>query len=311
MARKEHFNDDADAVSYEQVLEILWPIIEAANVKAPEFGRIPRELVILASPNKPFLRAGKSTIQRRLTIQAYEREIDELYAKMEEGLLVSEITRPSSMEPEGPIPFLEELCSQTLLDKDNDHNISADDDLLTLGLDSLSVFMLLARLKAALRKLGVEGQTIQKIDLKLLYSAPTVRQLSKMIAGLQSSHSGAFRDTMELDKDIDHTMLQLFDKYDTEVRRLTSDHSKEQETNSKLAATRDQVVILTGSTGSLGSYILASLLSRPAVKKVICLNRGTSSSSTQAYSFKSRRLPDLPVNDNNRLKFLQVEPTSS
>lgn len=57
-------------------LENIWPTIEAANKKVPKFGRVPKALVLFATLDKLFLRAGKGTIQRRLTIQVYEEEID-------------------------------------------------------------------------------------------------------------------------------------------------------------------------------------------------------------------------------------------
>lgn len=54
----------------------------------------------------------------------------------------------------------------------------------------------------------------------------------------------------------------------------------------------DIVVILTGSTGSLGSYILASLLVDPRVLKVYAFNRASSASSNrQLASFEDRGLP--------------------
>ena len=40
-------------------------------------------------------------------------------------------------------------------------------------------------------------------------------------------------------------------------------------------------VVLTGSTGSLGSYLLDYLLASPRVSKVICLNRGHNSEERQ------------------------------
>ncbi|RWA07813.1 hypothetical protein EKO27_g7291 [Xylaria grammica] len=110
------------------------------------------------TPDKPFLRASKGTVQRRLTIEAYETEIDELYANVEEGLLIGSLTLPSSLIYRDLVPFLERLCTETLLDDDGkDRTISVDDDLVTLGLDSLSSFVLLARLKAALRKYGEDA----------------------------------------------------------------------------------------------------------------------------------------------------------
>lgn len=50
------------------------------------------------------------------------------------------------------------------------------------------------------------------------------------------------------------------------------------------------VVLLTGSTGNLGSHILASLLLCPWVSKVFTLDRGTSPREKLKASFKDRGL---------------------
>lgn len=52
------------------------------------------------------------------------------------------------------------------------------------------------------------------------------------------------------------------------------------------------VVLLTGSTGNVGSHILASLLAEPRVKRVYTLNRASSSDEDrQTAAFQARGLP--------------------
>lgn len=279
-------------------LENIWPTIEAANKKVPKFGRVPKELVLFATPNKPFLRAGKGTIQRRLTIQAYEEEIDRLYEEVEEGLLTSGISLPPTTEPQDLIPFLGELCSQTLLDDDNTGCIGIDDDLLAFGLDSLSVFILLARLRAALRKHGVEAQKVQAVDSKLIYASKTLRQLAGKLSEVLAT-TGTLSGPVE--QDFDHVTTRLLEKYDTELQRIVKTSAEQ-----IVESPSTQVVVLTGSMGSLGSYILSSLLARSEVKKVICLNRN-GDAKTQSTSLRVRGLPELNI-DSERVKFLQVKP---
>ncbi|KAI1152125.1 hypothetical protein F4825DRAFT_450813 [Nemania diffusa] len=302
--------EESDAVRHERTLEKLWPTIEAANSNAPRFGRVPRELILFATPEKPFLRAGKGTVQRRLTIQAYEQEINDLYANVEEGLLISGLTLPLSMTPEDLVPFLQKLCTETLLDDVTEKRaISADDDLLARGLDSLSVFVLLARLKAALRKYGIDAQIIQKINNKLLFSSTTIRQLASVVSQAVSHPDGLTNITREPgESDYIHNMSALLTKYESQLRALVSENSKDQGTMSASPVTGEQVVVLTGSTGSLGSYILSSLLSRPNVKKIICLNRSSSAVSAQKSSFRLRGLTESGLDDGGRLQFLQFIP---
>ncbi|KAI0388936.1 acetyl-CoA synthetase-like protein [Xylariaceae sp. FL0594] len=316
-ASKINSDGDDSAIDHESLLDKLWPTIQAANMKAPKFGRIPRELVLFASPDKPFLLAGKGTIQRRLTVQAYDREISELYKNVEEGLLVGGVTAPSSMQTESLIPFLAELFSESLLsgeDEDNGRTIGPDDDLIALGLDSLSAFVLLAQLKAALRKYGFEKEKLREISPTLLYSASTIRQLAEKLARLHS-FSNAVGDSDPEHDEIQRVMTELLDKYRAEVRTLALDKARDADgPRHDVTGDRDQVILLTGSTGSLGSYILASLLARPDVKKVFCLNRAASPVSAQESSFKLRGLPlsELSTASNTgRVKFFQVDPTAA
>ena len=50
------------------------------------------------------------------------------------------------------------------------------------------------------------------------------------------------------------------------------------------------VVLLTGSSGSLGSFLHERLVSSPYVEKVICLNRGTNAQSRQMRSYEHKGL---------------------
>ncbi|KAI1207713.1 uncharacterized protein F4807DRAFT_469221 [Annulohypoxylon truncatum] len=278
-------------------LETIWPVIEDANMEVPKFGRVPKELVLVATPDKPFLRAGKGTIQRRLTIQVYEEEISRRYDEVEDGLLTSGISLPLSIEPQDLTPFLREVCSQSLLDNDEVSTINVDESLFTFGLDSLSAFVLLARLKAALRKYGVEEQKLQLVNNKLLYTSPTIRQLAETLSKVlaMSEHSSG-----AVEHNIDDLTIHLLEKYDAELKGFVK-HKVVQigESNNN-----PKVVVLTGSTGSLGSHILSSLLARSDVKKVFCLNRN-GDTRKQSASLKSQGLPSSLV-DDERVVILQA-----
>ena len=64
-------------------------------------------------------------------------------------------------------------------------------------------------------------------------------------------------------------------------------------------------VILTGSTGSLGSYLLDSLLKQRHVKKVYCLNRADDGTAKQTEVSGSRGL-DVAW-EAQRVEFLKVD----
>lgn len=68
-----------DATQRSRVLDDIWPIIHSANKAAPSHGRIHRDMVIFTSSDKPMLRAGKGTVQRKATVDLYAAELDALY----------------------------------------------------------------------------------------------------------------------------------------------------------------------------------------------------------------------------------------
>jgi hypothetical protein len=64
------------------LVESVWPLVVAANKETVAHGQIGRDFIMMSSPEKPFLRAGKGTIQRAGTLKLYKDEIDQLYERV-------------------------------------------------------------------------------------------------------------------------------------------------------------------------------------------------------------------------------------
>lgn len=79
----------------------------------------------------------------------------------------------------------------------------------------------------------------------------------------------------------------------------------------KSASTRNDArhtVLLLGSTGNLGSYILDILLRTPLVSRIVCLNRSTDALEKQKTQFKERGLDVAMLeNDSRGLHFARAE----
>jgi hypothetical protein len=45
------------------VIEKIWPLIETSNATLPEHGGIEKEIVMVSSPEKPFVRASKEALR--------------------------------------------------------------------------------------------------------------------------------------------------------------------------------------------------------------------------------------------------------
>lgn len=61
------------------VMNIVWPAIDAANENLTEEAKLIRALVLIADPDMPIVRTAKGTTDRRGTLKLYEQRIEELY----------------------------------------------------------------------------------------------------------------------------------------------------------------------------------------------------------------------------------------
>jgi hypothetical protein len=61
------------------LLEDIWKLVVRDNEDSRIPARIERNMIRLASPAKPFTRAGKDTIVRSLTLNQYKGEINAMY----------------------------------------------------------------------------------------------------------------------------------------------------------------------------------------------------------------------------------------
>ncbi|KAJ7339755.1 hypothetical protein DFH08DRAFT_915701 [Mycena albidolilacea] len=76
--------DVHDATQLDELRNKIWPIIEEANENAPAFSRIFKEMILIASADKPLPRAGKGTVQFKAAISLYAPEIESLYVYLQE-----------------------------------------------------------------------------------------------------------------------------------------------------------------------------------------------------------------------------------
>jgi hypothetical protein len=110
---------------------------------------------------------------------------------------------------------------------------------------------------------SAKGDTTLPFDLA--YAYPTISSLAKFVTqiGTSSDDKGDAKERKVAE------MLELIDKY---TRDLPAHHGK----NIYDPLAGGYVVILTGTTGGLGSSILAGLCASQKVQKVYALNRRSS-----------------------------------
>lgn len=181
---------------------------------------------------------------RYFTTMDYTDEIEELYSQFETG---SQEWSKSFNSPHDPVA-LKEYLRASLKDFFPPNSLSDDSDFYAAGLDSLKTSQLANRLHSGLSSHLEEG----KITSRIIYENPTINKLSAALFTILNNVADS--EHKESDEERISRMEEMISEFTTDIPQTIS-------------------VALTGSTGSLGGYILDSFLSDRNVKAVYCLDR--------------------------------------
>ncbi|KAI5919189.1 hypothetical protein F4810DRAFT_724876 [Camillea tinctor] len=259
-----------------EYLDSVFEFVKQANKETVAHGQIGRQFVVLSNPEKPFLRAGKGTIQKAGTVKLYHDEIDEIYEQA--GDVGTDTPTIDVTSEQALIDSIENMFQHNLGAK---ASLEPDTDFFTAGIDSMQVINASRLLKAGLAASGFHVDSTS-LATRVIYSNPTPRKLAQYI--LSIVHGGANTANGDGEDHDIQAMKALWQKYTLDLPSPKAGRPD--------PADEGQTVLLTGSTGMLGSYILAFLVSNPAVKKVVCLNRGEDGGmKQQAKAMKERGLP--------------------
>ncbi|TVY15970.1 Non-canonical non-ribosomal peptide synthetase FUB8 [Lachnellula arida] len=68
-------------IGRETLREVVWAAVEEANACVPEHARVSRDNLVVATHERPFVRASKGTVVRKLTLALYRDEIERVYER--------------------------------------------------------------------------------------------------------------------------------------------------------------------------------------------------------------------------------------
>ncbi|CAG7938799.1 unnamed protein product [Penicillium olsonii] len=249
----------------ESLVDEIWPVIQRANETAPGHAQLMKDKVGVSSNAKPFRLTPKGTIKRRVVLQDYADEIEALYT-IQDNIDVQQI------EADAPIVLILThvtalLCATSSVDL----NLTEDDDIFASGVDSLHTLRFGQMLRASLRS-TCPTLLETAFSNQQLYSHPTIGSLTKYIWSL--IHGGT--------PVLPTSMTETNSERKTRLADLVSRYSD--------SLGESHVVILTGSTGNLGEYLLHELLRDRGVSKIYCLNRDPDAASTQWESMYTKGL---------------------
>ncbi|EKM51563.1 uncharacterized protein PHACADRAFT_212203 [Phanerochaete carnosa HHB-10118-sp] len=286
-----HAFDPNDEAALVQFRNELWPVVEEANATAPAFAKIFKEMIIVTDSSRPLPRAGKGTIQRKAAISLYADEIEKLYKTVAESTNVDDIALPESWSEDELVHWLSAQAASV----NNDRVPSPDLDLFQQGFDSLSATFFRNHIIGVLRAFNEPHlmRAAQSISPNLIFEYPTILDLASFLSRLTDPVSDEHPQATT--SGINVANIEAL------VHKYTSDLPKAKASASS-APRRVAAVLLTGSTGNIGSHILASLLADDRIARVYTLNRPSTSPPIERLktAFSERALP-VDILDNLKL----------
>ncbi|KAL8915006.1 MAG: hypothetical protein Q9171_000446 [Xanthocarpia ochracea] len=187
-------------------IESLWPTVEKANMQCDAHAKIAKDLILFTTAEKPFLRAGKGTVQRRMTVDAYHEEINKMYNEFKTLTTSRELdtTIPRSLVGPQVLPNetgvhpgahesrLEQLVCKVMGESSIDHGR----DFFEMGMDSLQIINLVRGINAEAS--AAAGSTIS-ITATTVYDNPSItlpmgyaqsKHIAERLLGTASSIAG-------------------------------------------------------------------------------------------------------------------------
>ncbi|KAJ7606318.1 male sterility protein-domain-containing protein [Mycena rosella] len=205
-----------------------------ANRFAPTHSRIFKEMMLIASPSKPIELTPERNPPSSSDDRLVRERIQEVYAAVDESSQ-THLTAPEDYDPSSSLEFVRSIVAEVMVEMPGD-----DEDIFQHGCDSLQATWIRNSILHALRNSA--RINIKAVPSTFVYSHPTLRLLADMLVRLASGNGA-------------------------EVRPGLSAASR------KLRGPKMQAVLVTGTTGALGSHVIAQLLALPDISTVYAFNR--------------------------------------
>ncbi|KAJ8490029.1 hypothetical protein ONZ45_g13352 [Pleurotus djamor] len=269
-----HAFDPMDIERLTGFRNLIWPTIEEANRFAPSHSRIFKELIIVASPSKPFQYTAKGTPRRHLIINAYADEINGAYAAVEESSQ-EDLVIPGAFTYNECLGFVRNVVGKVMRQLPSD-----EDDFFQNGCDSLQATWIR---NSFLRCLRTANLDTNPIPVNFVYLYPSVKQLAQYMVDVADPGETGPISYAERGKETAVQMEAMVEKYTQDFpKHVPSADDGDHLGGADHVASVGECVLLTGSTGSLGSHVLETLLNDKTIYRVYALNRRHTKASRMA-----------------------------
>ncbi|KAI3319856.1 putative NRPS-like enzyme [Xylariaceae sp. AK1471] len=283
-----------------KLLHELEPFIAEANIHAPAHGQLDKYHILFADPRRPVHYLGQGKIQRYRTTMLYEKDIEDLYDSAED---VEAFAANSDLMEQHSIDFgsrdsinirLRELFIQI----SGIANLQVDDNFFKLGIDSLQVIRIAREINVQVQLANTKSPGRSRLIPAMIYSNPSLNQLTESLFNM-AKNVRLVENGQQDENQRAKNMQSLLDRYVASLPLAKEARPAPQPDG--------WVVLLTGSTGSLGSYILDELQNDGGIKNIICLDRSADAAQRHARTGPERGLGSI---DPSRVTFLKADLAS-
>ncbi|KAL8960571.1 MAG: hypothetical protein Q9193_002747 [Seirophora villosa] len=300
------------AMQRQQKVEQLIPVIQEANVHAPAHGKLDQYHVLFTDPKKPISYLGQGKIQRSRTYALYAKEIEEVFRfanDAREQFGFDNLPKLDFLQQESVARWLQQL----VLEITNVADIDKDQDFFSAGIDSLHIMRMSRELKFQAREAGLGKRGTDNFLPSAFYQHPTLNRLKTFILEQASARPSKKRTVDGVSKQQTQKLNGLNEDHYTAKTSSESVQTLFQQYASSLGyspqpavpvSTKRMTILLTGSTGSLGSYLLEALYINRDVLHIICLNRSATAAERHQQTGSKRR--QSPI-DPERVEFLKAD----
>lgn len=269
--------DVVEGRSEDEIMKALGPYLDKANAIAPGFARLAPNMIVFTSPDKPMKRTPKGSFIRKAVLKDYADEMQALYSQDDDKNAVKLV---QGLDEAATVSGLTDIFTAL-----SGKFISPEEDLFqSAGIDSMQVLSATRILRASVKAENASTN----VTPGLIYDHPTLKLLAQAIRSLVIN--GAANNDDDRVEAMDSMLLKYTEGLITAAPATQKRVSPEN-------------VILTGSTGSLGGYMLDILIKDSSIKRIYALNRSDGAQARQASSNASRGL----ATDFSKVDFLTAD----
>ncbi|GAB1528524.1 hypothetical protein RhiTH_011718 [Rhizoctonia solani] len=278
-----------------KTIDEVWPFIERANQTSATHSRLERRTIIFVDPARPLPRTVKGGISRPGALKLYGSVIEEMYLGLEKGFGAADGTKPPrSWDTTEDIEVWVTEEIQNLLGR----KVDVCGDLFQQGMDSLTATMLLRLLKDTLNASPHSNirSGATKVNQQTIFGNPTITQLVQVLVQLSTCNNTTVVDPVAEALGNIRTMIEKH-KVDWPTQEARD-----------IQPVKKERVVVTGTTGGLGSHLLAQLLQNEKVEKVWAINRKSSKNNRdrEINSFEDKLL-DVNLLKSEELVFVDAD----